>query len=283
MTGTLVPDRAARRVDRSDARRPTDPSRRSGRWPRRVLVLLAVAVVAGGAVAAVVFAPATAVDRVDVVVAGGDDPEVVRAVLDAAAVRPGDPWLLVDPGAVRNRIAAEIDPLSVRVRRVWPREVTIDVAPRRTVAVVVVPGRDEVRLGVGPGGRVLGPVTADGPPGAAPTVRVDPRLLPAGPPATGALLDEPVRTAVAAVEQLPPGLRPLLADARLDGGGELEFRLPELAGQAIVRFGGPELLPAKTAAAEAMLVGNVDLRCLEVLDVRRPDRPTIERSCEPGG
>ncbi len=304
MTGTLTSDRAAGSAEgHRSVGRPRPGSRRTGRWPRRILALVAVAVVAGGAVAAVVLAPATAVDRVDVVVAGADDPELAAAVREVAAVRPGDPWLLVDPGAVRERVVRRVDPASVRVRREWPGLVTIDVAPRRTVAVLVVPGPGgvraevgpgEVRAEVGPGGRVrrvlptgddpAAPVAVDAVDAVdAPTLRVDAGFLPGGLPAPGTALPEPVRTAAVAVEQLPGSLRDLLTDARLDRNGELEFRLPAVAGRAAVRFGLPEQLPAKVAAAEAMLVGNVDLRCLEVLDVRRPDRPTIERTCEPGG
>ena len=292
MTGTLTSDRAAGSAEgHRSVGRPRPGSRRTGRWPRRILALVAVAVVAGGAVAAVVLAPATAVDRVDVVVAGADDPELAAAVREVAAVRPGDPWLLVDPGAVRERVVRRVDPASVRVRREWPGLVTIDVAPRRTVAVLVVPGPGGVRAEVGPGGRLRRVLPTGDDPAApvavdavdAPTLRVDAGFLPGGLPAPGTALPEPVRTAAVAVEQLPGSLRDLLADARLDRNGELEFRLPAVAGRAAVRFGLPEQLPAKVAAAEAMLVGNVDLRCLEVLDVRRPDRPTIERTCEPGG
>lgn len=313
MTGTLTPgrstdDRNGEPVLRARRARPSPGPTPGSPWPRRLLVAAAVLVVIAGAATAVVLAPATAVEHVDVRVAGVAEPSLEQAVRSAAEVNPGDPWLLVRPDAVRARVAALGDVASVRVRRGWPDRVSIDVAPARTVLLLEVTEGDPSRrapgvaaavtLEIGPGGRVRRSAPADTDPAGAvpdpsgpagvPTLRVDPTLLPEGPPPPGALLPDPVRVAAVLFEQIPSSLRPLLTDAQLNGPDrngavDLEFRLPEILGRATVRFGPLEQLTSKIAAAEAMLGGRVDLECLETLDVRRPDRPTLVRSCPSTG
>ena len=328
MTGTLTPgrstdDRNGEPVLRARRARPSPGPTPGSPWPRRLLVAAAVLVVVAGAAAAVMLAPATAVEHVDVRVAGVAEPSLEQAVRSAAEVNPGDPWLLVRPDAVRARVAALGDVASVRVRREWPDRVSIDVAPARTVLLLEVTEGDPSRrapgaaaavtLEIGPGGRVRRSAPADTDPAGAvpdpsgpagvPTLRVDPALLPTGPPPPGALLPDPVRVAAVLFEQIPSSLRPLLTDAQLNGPDrngpdrngpdrngpdrngavDLEFRLPEILRRATVRFGPLEQLTSKIAAAEAMLGGRVDLECLETLDVRRPDRPTLVRSCPSTG
>ncbi len=269
-------------------RSPAEPSPSSrtggGRWSRRLLVVLAVAVVAAGAAAAVVYAPATAVDAVGVEVAGSDEvaaAELAAEVERVAGVAPGDPWLLVDPSAVRRRVAALPAVGSVAVRRTWPDAVTIRVAPRRTVALLELaggPDRDPDGgpvAEIAPGGRVARLLAEGEPPSAlVGTITVDASLLPGGLPAVGSALVDPVRRAVLVVEQFPVDLRAILADGRLAGDASLEFVLRD-GGR--VRMGELDDLPAKVNSARSVLTGSVDLACLAVLDVRRPDRPTITR------
>ena len=269
MTQTVVrPRRAA-----TDA--PPAPRSGGGRWARRLLVALAVLVVAAGAGAAVVYAPATAVDRVDGEVADTDEvaaAELADEVRRVAGVAPGDPWLLVDPAAVRQRIAELPSVASVGVRRTWPDTVTLRVAPRRTVAFLDVGG---VVAEVAPGGRVGRVLGPDEPPSAlVGTVTVDPALLTGGVPAPGTVLGDPVRRAVLVVEQLPVDLRAVLADGRLGADGSLEFVLRD-GGRVLL--GDLEGLPAKVHSIRSVLTGSVDRACLATLDVRRPDRPTITR------
>jgi hypothetical protein len=45
-----------------------------------------------------------------------------------------------------------------------------------------------------------------------------------------------------------------------------------------VQFGPPEDVPAKLLSMATMLGGRVERKCLEVLDVREPGRPTITRT-----
>jgi hypothetical protein len=258
------------RPRRSPAEPPPAP-----RGSRRLLVVLAVAVVAGGAAAAVVYAPAMAVDAVAVEVAGSDEvaaAELAAEVERVAGVAPGDPWLLVDPSAVRRRVEALPAVGSVGVRRTWPDAVTIQVAPRRTVALLDLEG---TVAEVAPGGRVARLLRDGEPPSAlVGTITVDPSLLPGGVPAAGSELADPVRRAVLVVEQLPVDLRAVLADGRLAGDASLEFVLRD-GGR--VRMGELDDLPAKVHSARSVLTGSVDVACLAVLDVRRPDRPTITR------
>ena len=268
MTVTAPPPAAApiRRPRRnSDERRPS-------RWRVRVLWLVALLVVLGGAVAAVVFAPQLAVARVDVTGtdAVGTDPDLAAAVRDAVAVEPGDPMLLIDVAATRSRVAALPEVASVSVRREWPDVVTVQVAPRRTVALVRV---GEASAEVAPGGRVRTVLGAGQPPSAlVAALTVDPALLQPAALQPGAVLPEPVRTAAIVLEQVPEPVRPALGDGRLAADGTLEF---ELQAGGTVRFGPLDRSPAKLQSALTMLTGSVDLACLDVLDLTEPDRPTI--------
>ena len=255
------------------ARRHPD-DRRPSRWRVRVLWLVAALVVLAGAVAAVVFAPQLAVTRVDVAGADalGTDPDLAAAVRDAVAIEVGDPMLLIDVAGTQSRVAALPGVASVSVRRDWPDAVMVQVAPRRTVALVRV---GEVSAEIAPGGRVRTLLGAGQPPSAlVAALTVDPVLLQPSALQPGAELPDPVRTAVIVLEQVPEPVRPALGNGRLAADGTLEFELP--AG-GTVRFGPLDRSPAKLQSALTMLTGSVDLTCLDVLDLAEPDRPTITR------
>ena len=260
-----APVRRARR--RSDDRRPS-------RWRMRVLWLVALLVVLAGAVAAVVFAPQFAVARVDVVGtdAIGTDPDLAGAVRDAVAIDPGDPMLLIDVSATQRRVAGLPDVASASVRREWPDVVTVQVAPRRTVALVHV---GQASAEIGPGGRVRTVLEAGQPPSAlVGALTVDQALLPRDALQPGSELPEPVHTAAVVLEQVPDPIRPALGNGRLAADGTLDF---ELQSGGTVRFGPLDRSPAKLQSALTMLTGSVDLACLDVLDLTEPTRPTITR------
>ena len=269
MTVTAPPPAAPIRRAR---RHPDD--QRPSRWRVRVLWLVALLVVLAGAVAAVVFAPQLAVARVDVVGvdALGTDPDLAGAVRDAVAIEVGDPMLLIDVAGTQSRVAALPGVASVSVRRDWPDAVMVQVAPRRTVALVRV---GEVSAEIAPGGRVRTVLGAGQPPSAlVAALTVDPVLLQPMALQPGGELPDPVRTAVIVLEQVPEPVRPALGNGRLAADGTLEF---ELRSGGTVRFGPLDRSPAKLQSALTMLTGSVDLTCLDVLDLTEPDRPTITR------
>lgn len=130
---------------------------------------------------------------------------------------------------------------------------------------------------VAAGGRVLGRVGQDGPGAAAvrglPTVAVA-GWSPGDAPSAGQRLRGAVAEILVVVEQTPAPLRPELVRARLDGAGSLSFDLPD---GGTVRFGPPEDVPAKLLSLHTVLGGRIERRCLDVVDVREPLRPTVSR------
>ena len=138
-SGTLPPvpadDPAARRTRRRFARRQW--RRRWLAW-RRVVAVLVVLAVVGGAVWAVWFSSMLSVRAVEVSGTSRLKPAQVRR---AADVPLGGPLVSVDLGAVRARIAALAPVERVEVSRKWPDEVLIAITERTPVAVIDFGGR----------------------------------------------------------------------------------------------------------------------------------------------
>jgi cell division protein FtsQ len=135
MPAVPADDRAARRTRRRFARRQW--RRRWLAWRRVVAVLVVVALV-GGAVWALWFSSMLSVRAVEVTGTSRLKPGQVRR---AADVRLGGPLVSVDLGAVRARIAALAPVEHVEVSRKWPDEVLIDVTERTPIAVIDFGGR----------------------------------------------------------------------------------------------------------------------------------------------
>ncbi len=216
-----------------------------------------------GAVVAVVAAyvttqtPLLDVDRLVVEGAAHTDAGAIRA---AARVDRGDPMIGVDTG----RAAARTEELPwverAEVVRRWPGTVEVRVTERSPAAVVEV-AEGRVAL-VDQGGRVLEVTTR--PPAGLPVLSGDP-----GPIAEGEDLGAEARAALellAAVGERLPGVV-VAVSTDLDA---------ELAGGGAIRFGSTVQLDAKIVALETVL-GDVDVACLKLLDVRVPGSPALTR------
>ncbi|HET6951820.1 MAG TPA: FtsQ-type POTRA domain-containing protein [Acidimicrobiales bacterium] len=226
-----------------------------------VLVVALAALVAG--VVGLTRSPVLDVDRVLVTGAAHTDPGDVVA---ASGVGRGDRMVGVDAGAVRARVGALPWVDEVRVRRSWPSTVRIEVTERTVVATVQV-GADRAAL-VDAGGRVL---AVEARAGDAPPVGDLPVLTGvSGRLDAGGMLPAAARDALsvsrAVAERMPGAVAAVSTDldASLVAGGE-------------IRFGSVEHLDEKVTAAKTVLA-EVDLTCLETLDVRVPGSPALTRN-----
>ncbi|HEX6425134.1 MAG TPA: FtsQ-type POTRA domain-containing protein [Acidimicrobiales bacterium] len=231
------------------------------RLRRAALVLGAAAAVVG----AVSLTRTTLLD-VDRVAVTGAERTSAGAVRRAAGIELGEPLVSVDAGAVADRVEDLPWVATARVERSWPSTVRIEVREREPVASVqvteastAVVDADGWVLAVEGGG---GPDTAAG--GTA-IVLTGVR----GRVAEGERLDagarEAVTLAVALAERVPGAVASV--STKLDA---------ELADGGTVRFGSIEHLDDKVTATKTVL-GDVDLACLEVLDVRVPGSPALTR------
>ena len=128
-------ERAARRTRRRFARRQW--RRRWLAW-RRVLAVVVVLAVVGGAVWAVWFSSVLSVQSVEVSGTSTLKPGQVRR---AAGIELGKPLVSVDLRAVHARIAALAPVEHVEVSRQWPDEVLITIEERTPIAVIDFGGR----------------------------------------------------------------------------------------------------------------------------------------------
>lgn len=223
--------------------------RRPRRWPFVVVILVAM-----GAVG-VVHSPLMAVDTVEVLGAARSD---VRRIVDGTGVGAGALLLWVNAGAIEQAVASDPWVADVRVDRIWPNRVVVEVIEHQ--AVVWIEG-------------VLGwmLVARDG------TV-----LERAAEPGSGLLLAE-----LAFPDRLP-GDRPvdpawheivemaLVLSDDIGGTLRLEMRGAEMWTSTFgyeVRFGHPIDLADKGRTLRALLAGDVPAGA--IIDVSSPLRPAI--------
>ncbi len=233
--------------------------RRRNRW-----IALGVVIVLVAAAVGLLLSPAADVDRVVVEGASAVAPDELRA---ASGVRTGDHLVSTDLAAARDRLRAHPMVAAASVRREWPDTVRISVIEE--VPLLQVRTGDVVRI-VSRSGRVL-PESAAGADALALLDTGDADVL-AG-VEVGGRVPEPVAATLVVQQRMGPALRERLAVVSLGGGGLLSF---DLADGATVRFGSVEDVAAKLVAVESVLT-QVALECLDVLDVQRPDRPTVTR------
>jgi cell division protein FtsQ len=223
-----------------------------------VVALLVVALAASQS-------PLLDVDRV-LVSGTGHTPEA--AVRREAGVDIGDSLVSVDPGAVAERVEALPWVAEAGVTRAWPSTVRVHVTEREATALVQVT-EDRAAL-VDDDGRVLSiePHAAGGPTpgGEAPLVLTGIRGRVAEGERLPAEARDALRVATAVRERMPGVVMSVSTDldAALAEGGE-------------IRFGSTEELDLKVTAAKTVL-GDVDLACLETLDVRVPGSPALTRN-----
>jgi cell division protein FtsQ len=226
------------------------------RLKRLTVALAAVAIL----VAAVVATQTTLLD-VDRVRIGGVGHTAAADVRRVAGIDPGDPMVGVDVG----RAAARVEDLpwiaTATVARRWPGTVVIRVTEREPLAIVGVTG-GRVAL-VDGDGRVLD-VTGHPPAGLPELTGVSSRGI-----AEGDELGRDPRDALVILRALRERLPGMVASVSSD----LDATLASGGG---VRFGSTEDLDDKIVAVETVLA-DVDIDCLELLDVRVPGSPALTR------
>jgi hypothetical protein len=230
---------------------------------RRAMLVLGVLALGVVAVAAT-RSPLLDVDQITV---AGTTHTSQQAVLQAAGIDHGDALVGVDLGAAAHRVEELPWVDRAKVTRDWPSTVHIHVT-ERTVAAIVQVSEDKAAL-VDARGRVLS--IEPWAPDSAATGGDEPLVLTgirgrvhAGERLSGDARDA-LEVATALRERLPGVVASVSTDldADLVEGGSL-------------RFGSTEQLEAKVTAAKTVL-SDVDMSCLETLDVRVPGSPALTR------
>jgi cell division protein FtsQ len=231
------------------------------RLKRATLVLAVVAVVVGALVAT--RTPLLDVDRVTV---SGAENTGVDAVVEVTGVELGEPLVSVDPGAVARRVESLPWVDTARVERAWPSTVTVHVSERVPVATVQV--TDDHAALVDAEGQVLaiearGPEDAGGAEDPLVLTGIDGRI------AEGEQLDGDARAALAVAAEVAERLPGVVASVSTDVDAEL-------VEGGTIRFGDADAIDDKVTAVKTVL-DEVDLACLDVLDVRVPGSPALTR------
>jgi cell division protein FtsQ len=230
---------------------------------KRVTLVLGILAL-GVAAAAATQSPLLDVDEVTV---AGTAHTPDQAVRRAAGIHTHDPLIAVDLGAVARRIEELPWVDRARVTRDWPSTVHIQVTERSVAAVVQV--TEERAALIDSRGRVLSieAWAPDPEPGGgdAPLVLtgIEGRVT-EGEQLSGAAQDA-LELATALRDRLPGVVASVSTDldaALVEGGS--------------IRFGSTDQLEAKVTAAKTVL-SDVDMACLETLDVRVPGSPALTR------
>lgn len=225
------------------------------RLKRFILALGVVAVIVAGVVAT--QTPLLDVDRVRV---EGVARTGVAEVRRAAGIDRGDPMVGVDTGGAAARIEGLPWVARAAISRHWPGTIEVVVTEREPLAIVAVAG-GRVAV-VDRDGRVL-QITRQTAAGLPEVTGVSGRI------AEGEELGSRARDALTVVRALGERLPGVVAtvssdlDASLVAGGE-------------IRFGSTDDLDDKIVAVETVLA-DVDISCLDVLDVRVPGSPALTR------
>jgi cell division protein FtsQ len=238
---------------------------------RRVLLAVVVAVVASVGLYQLARSPLFGLTEVRVEGAG---PDLRAAVLSAANVRSGQPYLDIDPGAVRRRVEALPAVASARVARSYPSSLRIVVSERVPTAVVssggaywlvAADGMVLRRLAGRPApGRGALPLVADVPlpPGVGPGTRLPP--------------DNPLANALSALGHMDPVLKRQVAAVTAGSIDSLQLGLRD---GAVVLYGVAEQQAAKDAA---VLLVRSKLRAegkkVVRIDVRSPSTPIVKET-----
>ncbi|MEM9131050.1 MAG: FtsQ-type POTRA domain-containing protein [Actinomycetota bacterium] len=250
---------APRRLDPRLQARRRSVARSQGR--RRLGIVAALTAVATLALIAIGLDNSRLFDVDEVVVTGADRADA-RHIVAASGVDPGQPLSSVDPAATAMAVEAVPWVASATVTRTWRGVIQIEVVERQEAAVIETDGRFVL---VDLSGRQL-EVVADRPAG---FLTID------GVQATGVPGDviEPVAvSAVAVAVGLSPDMIP--QTERVEVADEQVFLQLTIGGRA--NLGDDRDLDAKMVALETVL-SRVDLTCLDLIDVRVADAPTVRR------
>ena len=271
--GTMAPPRRRAVPDRRIAERRREVLRERVRRRRRQLVWSVVAVLAVLGCSKLIGSPLFGLSAVQV---RGTSMLSADEVVAASGVRLGQPYLSVDPAAVRHRLLQALPRVGrAEVRRDYPSSLRITVVERTATASIAAGGRYWL---VAADGTVLEPSAAR--PDGVPFVAGVP--VP-GAPRPGARLPAggPLANAVGALGGLRPELAKLVVGVQARSLDSLEFRLH---GGLRILYGLAEEQAAKDTAV-VLLSSRLrkEGRQVVLIDVRNPSAPTVVGKRRGGG
>ncbi|HYT26522.1 MAG TPA: FtsQ-type POTRA domain-containing protein [Actinomycetota bacterium] len=237
---------------------------------RRQLALGVAAVLLAAGVARLASSPLFSLTSVRV---AGTAALTPAEVLAASRVRPGMPYLALDPGVIRRRVETLPRVARAEVHRVYPSSLRIAVVERPATAAIAAGGR---WWQVAADGTVL--EAASSRPAGLPFVAHVP--VPAGlRPGTKLPANGPLANALSALGGLSPQLARQVTGVEARSVDSLAFRLRD---RSTVLYGLAEAQPAKDAAA-LLLLGKLARqgRKVVLVDVRNPSAPTVSQGKKP--
>jgi len=250
--------RSAPSSGRESAGRFAQRARDERRRRRRRWLALAglVAVVAG----TVVLVARSGLLRVQSVVVAGERRQSAADVIAAAAIPPAAPMWQIDPGALRDRVAALPWVSTVTVTRSWPRTVRISVTERQPVAVVTTASSGSWLVDA-TGVEIVGVTHTEGLGLLA--VQLTDRLATTTPQARRPL----VGAALAVAGAMPPQLRARVAAVAVASAQRITVLLTD---GKTVNWGNAERSDRKSAVLTALLVTPY-----ASYDVSAPEAPAV--------
>lgn len=261
MSASPTSTRPAARIDPRIKRRRIEVVRSEGRRRLRNLAAAFGVVALAASVVGATRSPLLDVDYVDVI--GAE--QTPRAELLRATGLDRHPQLIdIDTRELARRALVLPWVAEVRATKKWPRTVRLEVVERSAVAVARTETGQWAVLDRE--ARVLA-VIPDRPPGSIAMTNLG---LPGAP---GTSLGAAAAGAMAVAEAIPEAARAKVGEVVALEGGEVELRLLPAG---TVRLGPVDQLPAKMEAL-ATMVTKVDLRRLDVLDLRVPSAPVLTR------
>jgi hypothetical protein len=224
-----------------------------------VLVALALSLGAAGAL----FSPLLDLDHIEI---RGVEGAMEADVAEAAGVSPGEAMVAIDTEEVSSRIEELPSVAHADASLDWSGAMVLKVSPHRPAAFLAVGEEDALHVLTRAGEVVpVGAIETEGMP-----------VFRLAAPIDG--LDRHDRLALVTLVDSLDGLYGLsLGDMVAEPGDRYVFAGVGVIEGAEIDLGGLDDLVAKTQALEAMLGGDVDLRCLSRLDVSVPSRVTLLR------
>lgn len=256
---TTVRGGSARRVDpRLQARRQS-VERQEGL--RRLWLVIGLTIIASLAIGAIAASRSTLLDieAVEIIGAERADP---RHIATAAGIEVGTPLIGVDRDEALRGVLTVPWVAEASLDRNWNGTVTIEVVERAPLLAFEAGTRYAM---VDRTGKQL-ELVAEKPTSFLPVAGVEASGVPGQP------VSDDGMAVVALVDQLTPGVAAVTEEVVVDEGA-LQVVLTT-GGRA--NFGDERSLGAKFVALETLLA-QVDLRCVEMIDVRVPSAPTIRR------
>lgn len=283
MTATRSRSRSRRSnsADRFTERRHEIRKQRGARRLRWVAGLALVALLAVAAIA-IANSPALAVDKVTV---NGVDRDRAEQVYRASRLEAGLPLLDVDTAAASSSVRELPWVRTAEVERGWNGTVVINVEPRQILFALATPDQAEFVAVDSEGIQIArlsaAEVTAS-PLASASTVGDPAEGVPlihglVVNPDPGAIAPPEAALAINFLVAVPDSVRSVVREAEVV---DQTLQIHLMSG-GVALFGDSRLLGAKFQALETIL-NQVDLACLETVDISAPTAPSVTRTCQPG-